>query len=263
MRDTGQDDVLPITLTEVIVFLFFVLALAFTWNARALESVPDEIVDRFVDGPPVLEPEKGWTVVVRCVDEVDKCDPGAADVLVDVATQLGISVEGLTPSEVADSVKRQIEQARAAADSALQDAGIDPTPARDPGPLRGIVAAFRGQGDYPPCWADYSGARRTIIYALDVTLYSGYVRVVGAWPRAYQERANQVPNLTRLAGSDVIDYTSFGRLAAPVLSWSNRQEPPCRHYVIIRDSVSGGDEKETFKANLLTVEGFFYKNLVN
>jgi hypothetical protein len=261
MTRSRPNDVLPITLTEVITLLFFVLALAFTWNARELEQIPQPIRDRVVEGP-VLEPEPGWTVVVRCIDEPEKCDPGAADVLVEIAEGLGIAPEGMTPSQVADSIKRQIEAARAAADSALQDQGLDPAPARGDGPITAIIQAFRGQGDYPPCWADYSRRRRTIIYALEVTLFSDVARVRRAWTAGYEDRAAAVPGLQRLARTGELNYGEFGRLAAPVFQWSNRQDPPCRHYIVIHDSVSGGDEKETFKENLLTVESYFYKNLV-
>lgn len=262
MTEPESGGVLPITLTEVIVLLFFVLALAFAWNTRELESVPEPVRESFVDGAG-LEPEAGWTAVVRCIEEVEKCDPGAADVLIDIAGNLGIETAGLTPSEVADSIKRQIEAARAAADSAAMEQGLDPAPIRGPGPLVSIVSPFRGQGDYPPCWADYDETEQRIIHAFQVTLFSDMVRLRPSWTSDYEDDARSVTGLLRLAEAGQLEYGEFRRLAQPVLEWSDRQDPPCRHYVAIHDSVSGGDEKETFKANLLTVEGYFYKHLVN
>jgi hypothetical protein len=256
-----QDQVLPITLTEVIILLFFALALAFVWNARELTAVPEEIREPFVSGS-ALEPEPGWSIIVRCIEGVDVCDPGAAPVLVEIARDLGIRTEGARPSELADSIKRQIEAARAAADTALMEDGQDPEAARGPGPITRIVQAFRGQGDFPPCWADYSTGRREIIYAFDVTLFSDIVRFRRRWPVSHDDSAAAVPGITPLADAELLPYPRFRELAAPVLRWSNAHDPPCRHYVVIHDSVSGGDEKEDFKQNLLTVEGYFYKNLV-
>jgi hypothetical protein len=58
-----------------------------------------------------------------------------------------------------------------------------------------------------------------------------------------------------------LTYHEFSRRALPILRWSQRQEPGCRHFVRILDRVDGG--KDAFKAGLLTVERYFYKLLVD
>ena len=66
--------------------------------------------------------------------------------------------------------------------------------------------------------------------------------------------------MTAAAGQG-LTYAELRRRALPILRWSQRQDPPCRHFVRILDRVDGG--KNAFKAGMLTVEGYFYKLLVD
>lgn len=116
----------------------------------------------------------------------------------------------------------------------------------------------RGNGlDHPPCWADANGRPE---YALRVVLYTNEVTVHPAWPPHRERDALEVDGLIQAVGEH-LSWEEFSRRATPVLLWSQRQDPECRHFVILVDSVAGG--KEAFKRGMLTVEHFFYKYLAN
>ena len=111
--------------------------------------------------------------------------------------------------------------------------------------------------DHPPCWADRAGRPE---YALRITLFTEALTVDSIWPPHRAGDARQVDGMLQVIGQR-LSWAEFSRRAAPILRWSQRQEPECRHFVILVDSVIGG--KEAFKRGMLTVEHFFYKFLAN
>lgn len=109
-----------------------------------------------------------------------------------------------------------------------------------------------GQG-YPPCWADKEGEPQ---YIYTVRLLGDSLRVRPNWPSSREGDVEAVDGALKLAGSTV-SRSRFEELASPVLEWSRRQDPECRHFVVIEDSE--GTTKQEFKSELLLVERFFYK----
>ena len=108
---------------------------------------------------------------------------------------------------------------------------------------------------FPPCWVDENGKPE---YIFVVKLEENRLSVTPAWP---SHRANDVKEVTgaiNLVRFDLMPET-FRKLARPILEWSMRQEPECRHFVRIDDGapISKGE----FKAKLLLVEDYFYKYL--
>lgn len=109
-----------------------------------------------------------------------------------------------------------------------------------------------GQG-YPPCWADKEGEPQ---YLYTVRLLGDSLKVRPNWPSSREDNAQRIDGALALAGRTVSE-ASFAKLSAPVLSWSKRQDPECRHFVVVEDSE--GTTKQEFKSELLLVERFFYK----
>ena len=262
MPRSSGDDILPITLTEVIILLFFILALAFAWTTKRLELVDRGFLDSLEKHSPDFVPGSMWDDLTNCVDRPDECDLGAAEALDRLADDLGIGTDRMTAKDIAEEIERQLAEAKDAARKGLIDKNLPTTPVDSAGPIIDWIEAFRGQGDFPPCWAEYSRGTREIIFAFDVLLFSETVRVVPIWPDRYDGPADRVTGLRQLAAEGEMSYGRYHALAAPVLVWSNRQDLACRHYIRIHDHVEGGDEKEIYKTNLEIVEGYFYKLLV-
>ena len=272
MRAGRAGDVLPMTLTEVLVLLFFILALAVAWQVKQYQNVPLDVAREFdARANAGGEISSNWTEIFACMDAVAargqsrSCADAmerVTSILGDVATSIGVDTTGLAPEEVLDSVAEQIRVAQAVARDAIQDLGLDSSMVKSM-PLPELVNVLGGQGSQPPCWWQFVQSNREIIFVLEVILRSRDITVRRKWPDTYDEEAQRVTNLVELSEAGQIAYDDFRRLALPVYQWSLRQNPQCRHFVIIHDSVEGGDEKEDFKAAMLTVESFFYKRLVN
>lgn len=297
-RQTGQ--ILPFTLSELFVLLFFALALALVWqsNARAdAESRAEEIEQVLGDVEERLGPD-GVREVARLIQQ-------ARDSIPDDFTEL---VRQVQAQAVAGDALRQrlVERGMdpAAADSAPLTALTDSLLAREgeaeqrarsleetlartqhgealamctdslsaervartetESQLRNArgqaQSCFRRLGnglDHPPCWADEAGRPE---YVFAVTLGTSSVSVRPAWPGHRAGQAARDPRLQAAIGRDMT-YQQFRQRAAPILEWSRRQDPECRHFIRVYDEVDGG--KDAFKRNLLTVEHYFYKLLMN
>jgi hypothetical protein len=260
------------TLTEALVLLFFILALAFAWQVERYRNVPEdgvEAFDAYVQGGGQLPDD--WTEIFACVEErVARGDGRACSEaleaansrVADVANELGIDTTGLSTDSMLDSIKTHVAEAKGIARDAIGDFGMDTTMV-DSLSLPEIVNVLRGRGSDPPCWWQFVEGDRDIIYVLEVVLRSQELSLRPIWPDDYDQEARRVPNLVQLSQAGTVTYPQFRRLALPVLRWGQTQNPQCRHFVRIYDSVQGGDEKNDFKNALLTVEDFFYKYLVD
>lgn len=276
--------VIPFTLTELLVLLFFVLALALGYQAFK-RSEAQEVA-------AALQPldEDGRQQLVRLLRRGRTEFPEDFQRLVRSAEATGAARNELTKflekqgmdRTVADSASFQqlldslivrhlalrereavIRQAAQLGDSVTE---VVSQVSRDAGRLKrqasnlqGQIAYLRervGNGlDHPPCWADTLGKPE---YALRVTLFTDSVRTRAIWPPHRDQEAQRVSGLSALAGAE-LPYARFRTFAQPVLTWSRFQDPECRHFVVIVDSVQGG--KDAFKSGLLTVEDYFYKYL--
>ena len=272
MRTHRSADVLPMTLTEILVLLFFILALAFAWRAQRYRNVPvqglPELNARASSGGQIPQ---DWREILACIDERVPRDDGRtcseeldniSDAVGDLALGLGVDTANLSTEDLLDSIAGQIELAQEVAKDAIQDFGLDAS-TMDSLALPELVNVLRGQGSHPPCWWQFVTGDREIIFVLEVVLRSRDIMVRPIWPDVYDEEARRVTNLVALSQAGRVSYPEFRSLALPVLVWGQEQNPQCRHFVIIHDSVQGGDEKENFKDALLTVESYFYKYLVD
>lgn len=142
----------------------------------------------------------------------------------------------------------RLKEARSALDSTKRDLGD--YRAQSINLTRRLREA--GQG-YPPCWADENGDPQ---YLYTIRLLGDSLSVRPNWPPGRESDAKEIDGALKLAGRKV-SRSAFAQLASPVLGWSKRQDPECRHFVVIEDSE--GTTKEEFKDELLLAERFFYK----
>lgn len=188
-----------------------------------------------------------------------------------------------------DEVRRSIEVA-AAVDRALRQIGAEPLPSgnepeaaaalvraaetvrgleragkgveavlKENADLRGQMANIRtrlsgmGRGlDHPPCWADETGR---IEYLFTVELRPGLIAVAPAWPARRGADAARLPGVQELLASP-LTFEKFRSGARPIFELSKRQDPECRHFVIIKNSIDTRREADQAR---WTVEEFFYK----
>lgn len=125
--------------------------------------------------------------------------------------------------------------------------------------LRGQMANMRnkfnavGRGlDHPPCWADEAG---NIEYLFKVELRQGAVVVAPAWPDRRRLDAEQLPGVTELIAGPV-SSERFRALSQPILDISKRQDPECRHFVVIFNTIEM--RRDADQARWM-VEKYFYK----
>lgn len=276
MTRRGSGDVLPMTLTEILVLLFFILALALSWQMERYRNVTPEAaraIDEVVRTGLSLPESDGWTEIFMCLEEGRDQRAGGPSCsealeqarrgLAEVARALGIDTVNVTTTAMVDSLRRQVDDAKDLAADAVRELGgeDDAVPTAS---LPDLINLLRARGTHPPCWWQFVDERRRIIFVLDVVLRTDDITIRRRWPDVYDDQARQVTNLVELSSAGRISYGEFRRLALPILRWGQEQNPQCRHFVVVHDSVRGGvDEKEDFKEALLTVESFFYKYLAN
>lgn len=124
--------------------------------------------------------------------------------------------------------------------------------------LRGQVAFLknrlyaRGGRDYPPCWADEAGK---VEFLFSVELRADGVLISRAWPERRASDAAALPGVSD-ALAKAHPQSEFPGKVQPVLDWSRRQDPECRHYVQLRSTIP--DAVQSDRARLM-VENFFYK----
>jgi hypothetical protein len=191
--------------------------------------------------------------------------------------------------ETLAQVQRSL-QVSAAVDRALKDAGAKPSPAgkeaeavagmvrvaqslrglevsgkrveavlKENADLRGQMANLRnrfnavGRGlDHPPCWADEAG---NIEYLFNVELRQSVAIVTPAWPERRRQDAEKLPGVAELIGAPV-NAERFRTASRPILDISKRQDPECRHFVVLNNTIES--RREADQARWM-VEEFFYK----
>jgi hypothetical protein len=125
--------------------------------------------------------------------------------------------------------------------------------------LRGQMANMRnrfsavGRGlDHPACWADEAG---NIEYLFNVDLMRDSIVVTPAWPERRRQDAEKLPGISALT-SGPVSAERFRAVSRPILDISKRQDPECRHYVVINNDIDS--RREADQARWM-VEEFFYK----
>lgn len=121
---------------------------------------------------------------------------------------------------------------------------------------KNLIAQIGRGVDLPPCWPDNNGRPTEYLFKIDLT-NDGIVMFDSA-PTHRTEVKSRLP-LQKIKYGVPRNIPQFREEAAPLFHWSQQKE--CRFYVTIYDR-TGASEKALFKQLLLTVEGYFYKNLI-
>lgn len=123
--------------------------------------------------------------------------------------------------------------------------------------IKTLHSRTTGSGlDHLPCWIDPESGE--IEYLYRITILDDRLKIEAAWPTSRNSSPGKSPALRMLANRTV-SAREFNRLAGPILAWSRRQKPQCRHFVRIHDHDS--TTKSVFKKQLRLIETFFYKYL--
>lgn len=107
--------------------------------------------------------------------------------------------------------------------------------------------------DHPPCWADSSTGATQYLYR--VTVDEGSVTVEPNWPPSRNSEAEASAMILQGLGQEM-GMAEFSAKMAPILDWSKREDPECRHFVRIRDRAVS---KQAYKNGRLMIEDYFYK----
>jgi hypothetical protein len=127
--------------------------------------------------------------------------------------------------------------------------------------LRGQLAFIRnqlnasafGRGvEHLPCWTE---GDRKIEYLFNIELRPRVAIITPAWPERRREDAAKLPNVSDLT-SGPVSFDRFRTAARPILELSKRQDPECRHFVVINNTIESRPEADQAR---WMVEEFFYK----
>jgi regulator of replication initiation timing len=111
----------------------------------------------------------------------------------------------------------------------------------------------KGGLDHAPCWANEKGK---IEYLFNVeTRPDGFV-VSKGWLPHREQAARALPGISEALSGGTMSYSSFSSRMQPILNWSKKQDPECRHFVYLATVISDGDARDNARKQ---VEGFFYK----
>lgn len=273
-RNSGDSFLLPMTLAEVSILLFFLLLFVAVSQIREVESearrsaaeadslrtyvskaqnLSEEERKKLMEGAKkekkieklqekvsdLKSQERGLDSIIQMSEEYD--DDEFRELVRKASQNVGQEQE-------IDQLTERLEETQSALDSAESD--LKDYRAQSINLTRRLKEA--GQG-YPPCWADEDGNPE---YIYTVQLLGDSLSVQPNWPPSREDDVQNVNGALELAGSRV-SRSKFAELASPVLAWSERQDPECRHFVVIEDSEE--TTKEEFKDELLLTERFFYK----
>lgn len=295
-----QSQVLPFTLTELLVLLFFVLALALLFEGirrvRAEERIAEneELVelaerlgsDRAEAWAEIIEQSgrdvpEDFDELVRSVQESSVSREALQGQLVEDGMDSS-QVQTMSTEELLDSVVQKAERARREVEILRATAGFGgDAQARIESIVEDLRDVERAQQQLEQEKDDlqnqvtylqrrvgngldhppcWADSQGRPEYAFEVTLRTGTIDVRPVWPSHRADDARRVPGMLSVPG-DNLSLSEFARRAFPVFEWSTQQNPECRHFVRIRDRVEGG--KDPFKEALLTVERYFYKLLLD
>lgn len=273
-RDSGDSFLLPMTLAEASILLFFLLLFVAVSQIREVESearksaaeleklkeyitkaenLSESKIQKLMEG---AEKEKKITKLQEKVSDL-KSKVRGLDSLIQMREEydddefrelVRKASRNIERQQKIDRLTKRLEEARSALDST--ESALDDYRAQSINLTQRLKEA--GQG-YPPCWANQDGSPQ---YIYTVRLLGDSLAVRPEWPSSRESDVAEVDGALELAGKRV-SRNRFAELASPILEWSKRQDPECRHFVIIEDSE--GTTKEEFKNELLLVEGFFYK----
>jgi hypothetical protein len=159
----------------------------------------------------------------------------------DVAGKIGEGRGINDPKELGVKIKELAGQAQKIKDLIAQNERL-------------VQKAGKGFG-IQPCWVDDKG-RAEILLTVLLETDGLKVNVSPGLPPFRLEQMKELPSI-ELATRDFITYGELERSFGPILAWSKKQAPECRHYVSIKSNIP---QTAVTTPRRLKVEGYFYKN---
>lgn len=111
----------------------------------------------------------------------------------------------------------------------------------------------KGGLDHAPCWADEQGK---IEFLFNVETRPGGFVVSKGWLPHREQAARALPGIDQAISDSNVSPTTFASNMQPILNWSKKQDPECRHFVHLATTISDADARDSARKQ---VEGFFYK----
>ncbi len=291
MYQKRNDQVFQLSLTEIALILVFLLMLLLGWLTKAaqsdaekaradLDAIPNakviiaelekakEELRKAIERADIADPEKLFEDLVRYSSMADKNKKletdlaeaqkkltdlnnvidslGGKDMALaakNVAKKVGEGMGIKDPKELSEKIKELASQGQKINDLMAQNEYM-----RRSGKGSGVV----------PCWVDQKGRAQSL---LAVTLEPDGVKI-GIPIALPEERMKQMLDLPgiELATREFIPYRELENSFGPILAWSKKQEPECRHYVSIRSNIP---QTKLSTPKRLQLEGYFYKNEYN
>jgi hypothetical protein len=122
------------------------------------------------------------------------------------------------------------------------------------GQVKYLTDKYKLRGvDHPPCWVDSSG-RIEYLFTVD-TRPNGFM-VSKAWLPHREQDAQALPNIAQALAASTVSTSTFFSAMQPILNWSKKQDPECRHFVYLTTTILDADARDNARK---LVEGFFYK----
>jgi hypothetical protein len=289
MSPKRNDQVFQLSLTEIALILIFLLMLLLGWLTTAaqnkaaesqekLDAIPNakfviaeldrakEDLRRAIERAEVADPEKLFEDLVRYSSMVDKNKQletalaksqsalddltmamealGGKDAALaakDVANKVGEGMGIKDPKKLAEKIKELAAQAQKIEDL------IE----------RNVYLVKKAGFGIQPCWVE-NGKTQNL---LDVVLELDGVRVSipSSLPPNRLKQMQELPSI-ELATRGFIPYKELRNSFGPILAFTQKQEPECRHYVSIKSNIP---QTKFSTPKRLQVEGYFYKNEYN
>jgi hypothetical protein len=286
MNPKRNDQVFQLSLTEVALILVFLLMLLLGWLTKAAQKDAEEAradLDAIENGRTVIEeldkakeelrkaieranvadPDKLFEDLVRYSSMVDKNKKlagelakaqkelrdlanimdalggkDAAMAAKDVADKIGEGMGINDPEKLEEKIKELSDQTQKIKDLMGQNRYL-------------VQRAGKGFG-IQPCWVG-NGRTQNL---LDVVLERDGVAVSipEKLPADRIKQMQQLPGID-LATRTFIPYRELERSFGPILAWTKKQDPECRHYVSIESNIP---ETKISTPRRLQITGYFY-----
>ena len=286
ISEQRNDQVFQLSLTEIALILVFLLMLLLGWLTIAaqkeaaqaksdLDAIPNaqsiiaelerarEELRKAIERADVADPDKLFEDLVRYTSIVDKNKrlesalekaqqelqdlaslvdslggKDAAQAAKQVAKMVGEGFDIKDPELIQKKIKELSDQAQKIKDLIAQNQRL-------------VQKAGKGFG-VQPCWIE-NGRQQNL---LDVVLELEGVRV-SIPAKLPPNRLNQLKDLPgiELATRSFIPYQELEKSFGPILAWSKKQDPECRHYVSIESNIP---QTKVSTPKRLAVTGYFY-----
>jgi hypothetical protein len=286
MYQKRNDQVFQLSLTEIALILVFLLMLLLGWLTKAalkdakearadLEEIPNALIviselerakeelRKAIERANIADPEKLFEDLVRyssIVGENKKLETelskaneelkdltnvidslggkDAAQAAKDIAQKIGSGMDIKDPKLLNEKIKELADQAQKIEDLMGQNEYL-------------VQRAGKGFG-IQPCWIE-NGRTQNL---LDVVMEPEgvQVRIPSNLSPSRLKQMQDLPGI-ELASRNFIPYEELEKSFGPILAWSKKQEPECRHYVSIKSNIA---LTKVSTPKRLQITGYFY-----